>query len=305
MANLDTITKKVVTALKGIKQTGGYNFTLKNIIQYSTDLTAPGIKTYPAAAVAPSGNRRIVAQDATDIQYSQEFDVVLAVTGSNPETRRKDLDNLVDDVVTAIDAPAALGDDALAFIYEDDDRVLLAKHSICMMRYRLVYVEESIRGGAAAGTDVYGTNDVISDALDKIYTLVDALKTAAAGLDPTIDYLYKGHDRAVVKTAGVTVGVSNTGSDLIAGRGSAMMEHATDISIRVHVAFEGQNNDGLKSARILNSIQTYLLSNIWLGDSHRIAGVTELNPRVEFAESGTVGGELVVQVKTLAEYTQS
>lgn len=302
MAAFDDILAKIATALKGITKANGYETDLLAPIEYGADLTKSN--RVPVLGMVPSGDITIEVEEAATIRFSQGVEIVGYVTDSKQSNARTQLYNLSDDVKTCLMASPDLGTYGLGIIYVSEDPILLQGRAFFHQIWRVVYYDTSIKSDSAAGTDVYGSADVFSDAIDKVYTLMDALKTAMSASDPTFSYVYKGHHKAALQLNAVTVDCVGSGSDHVAGNAMQVIDHTILISVRVHTAYAGGIIDGLQNARLLNSIQSYLFANVWLGDNYIIEQIYDAERAVDFDESKTRGGEIHVTIKAMKEYAQ-
>jgi len=153
--------------------------------------------------------------------------------------------------------------------------------------------------------EIYGTA-FIETGNDKIKTLIDALITSMAeGYDPAIAYAYQSHNRAYILLNAVTIDFENAEQMLeCAGSVSAATEYLLTYSIRVHTDYNGGVMDGQKNARLLNSIMNKFKANFYLGDDYKFWGFHEMEPRMTFDESPTVGGQVMITLKTGVRYTQ-
>jgi len=153
--------------------------------------------------------------------------------------------------------------------------------------------------------EVFGTA-FIETGNDKLKAVIDALiTTMATDYDPAISYVYQSHNRAYILLNAVTIDFENAEQMLVcAGNVSAPTEYLLNYSIRVHTAYNGGVMDGQKNARLLNSIVNKLKVNFDLGDDYKFWAFNDMDPRMTFDESPTVGGQVIVTLKTGVRYTQ-
>lgn len=153
---------------------------------------------------------------------------------------------------------------------------------------------------------VHGTYQVIEDAIDYVYGLMGNLKTAMAAVTPHIDYVYKGHNQANLRLNAVTVDLESFDRESagIEAPIKPFMMYKINISVRVHVNYAGQYTDGIKVARLLNSIDNYLSTHIVAGN-YRIWGFGDASNYQSFDVSQTVGGEISVILQRTIDHTQA
>ncbi len=303
MATFDDIMAKLEAALKDIKLSEDYETTVKKVITYGADMSQ--LHNYPAIAVLSMGENRIEVEDTNDIRFSRDIEIRGAVESAKSDKVKTALVNLSDDIKKMIMAPVDLGTPCLGIFFEGADMTILESMGFDHQRWRVLYVDSSMKGGSAAGTDVYGDNDVYHDAVDKIYSQLNTLKTSMAALDPTFSYLYKNHRSADLRLNAVSLGIAPSDSEYVTkSPAEAMSVHSINISVRVHTAYAGGQMDEPTNMRLLNSIETHLYNNVWLGDNHVTEFITGVDPAVSFDDSATLGGEMIVSVKVFGGYTQ-
>ena len=157
-----------------------------------------------------------------------------------------------------------------------------------------------------------GTGKVYGSGLaDNLRTLLVAhmktLMAALAGYDPLFSYVYDHHRVAYLRLNGVTVDIDTVeAEETIGGQvGTSVVPIIITASIRVHLAYSGGYLDSRDSTRLLQSIDNYLHANYDLTDDFWLVSTGPTICRAEFAESATLGGELIAKVRILKEYTQS
>ena len=303
MAVFDDIMVKLEAALKTIKMSNGYETTVKKVITYGADMSQ--LHNYPVIAVLSMGENRIEVEDTNDIRFSRDIEIRAAVESGKSDKVKTALVNLSDDIKKMIMAPVDLGTTCLGIFFEGADMTILDTQGFDHQRWRVLYVDASMKGGSAAGTDVYGSNDVYHDAINKIYDQLNTLKTSMASLDPTFSYLYKNHRSADLRLNAVSLGIAPSDSEyLTMSTAEAVGVHTINISIRVHTAYAGGQMDEGSNMRLLNSMETHLYNNVWLGDNFVIEYIAGIDPAVTFDDSATLGGEMTVSIKRVGGYTQ-
>jgi len=303
MATFDDIMTKLEAALEDINLSEGYETNVKKVITYGADMSQ--LHNYPAIAVLSMGENRIEVEDTNDIRFSRDIEIRGAVESAKSDKVKTALVNLSDDIKKMIMAPVDLGTPCLGIFFEGADMTILESMGFDHQRWRVLYVDSSMKGGSAAGTDVYGSNDVYHDAVNKIYSQLNTLKTSMAALDPTFSYLYKNHRAADLRLNAVSLGINPSDSEyLTMSTTEAVALHTINISIRVHTAYVGGQMDEAKNMRLLNSIETHLYNNVWLGNNHVIEFIAGVDPMVLFDDSATLGGEMTVNIKITGGYTQ-
>ena len=151
--------------------------------------------------------------------------------------------------------------------------------------------------------EIYGTT-FIEDARDKIIVELNALKTTmATGYSPTFSYVYDRHNVAKLQLNAVSVDLESAEPSLV-GTNDYFIRWLMLFTIRVHTAYADGIQDGLKNARLLNSIINKLKGNKVLGGGFRIQDVREVFGRLDFAESDTMGGQLMCVVEITVEHLE-
>jgi hypothetical protein len=154
--------------------------------------------------------------------------------------------------------------------------------------------------------DIYGAQEQFDDAVDKVKALIDDLITAmSTGYSPKISYCYKGHHQIPVQFNAVTVDFDSTEPDEFGKASGNLILYMMKISIRVHTKYNGRYADGVIITQLLNSVDNYLNTHRDLSGAYDIIKVDGHKTGVAFPESATMGGELMVTVKTYIEHIQA
>lgn len=153
--------------------------------------------------------------------------------------------------------------------------------------------------------DVYGMQQQLDDPVDKVKAKIDDLIIAMSSDSPKVSYCYKGHNTVPVLLNGVTVDFEGTDPILTGKATGDVYNYHVIVSVRVHVDYAGGYCDGEKVARLLNSIDNYLNTHRDLSDAYTIWAITGHKSFVEFTESGTIGGEMKVDVLYVLEHEQA
>jgi len=151
--------------------------------------------------------------------------------------------------------------------------------------------------------DVYG-EQILDDALDKLYAALDSFKTATTANDPKISYAYRNHATADLRLNAATVQLDTADSVTRGASSKSLVDWTMEFSIRVHTAYTGGQRDARKVTRLLNSITNYLKERFNLGDGFRIEHVGSIEIDQDYEDSATYGGELTATISGCAEYTQ-
>jgi|CXWL01.1.fsa_nt_gi 3-phenylpropionate/cinnamic acid dioxygenase small subunit len=144
---------------------------------------------------------------------------------------------------------------------------------------------------------------------DLLVARLDELETDMAGYEPAIDNVYDRHNVANLRLNAVTVGLAAPNGSVAAYSRpltQGTMGWTLVYSIRVHTAYSGGIKDDQKSARLLNSIVNKLLAkrSLSLTDRYVITEVNDIKNAVEFEESASIGGEVMVTIDHFTTYTQ-
>jgi hypothetical protein len=154
-------------------------------------------------------------------------------------------------------------------------------------------------------SETYGTGWV-ETARDKVRALLAALPVDMAGTDPTIGYIYDGHVTANLQLNAVSISLESYALEsqaAVPGAGP-VPRHDISFTVRVHTGYLDDPLDDIAVQRLLNSVQNKLLANQDLGDNYYIMDTTVGEVTGRFEDSGTVGGELTVNVWTYVTHTQ-
>ena len=155
-------------------------------------------------------------------------------------------------------------------------------------------------------SEVYSTA-WLETARDKIVAQLNTLKTTmASGYDPTFSYVYDYHNVAKLQLNAVSVAIDVVNPDTVSVGSSGLgVLYPMEFTLRVHTAYSGEIMDGVKNARLLNSIINYLMEHKELGDGYRMFLITDITTNEEFAESATLGGECKVIVHQYSRHVQA
>jgi len=149
---------------------------------------------------------------------------------------------------------------------------------------------------------------VVETLRDKVKAEVDALKIVmATGYDPTFSYTYDRHPVANLLLNAVTVDVlPAAGGDPIGPDiPSTNSIYDLTVSVRVHTGYRHSPMLEVVNTQMLDSLDNYLNEQRNLGDGYRLIMTFDINPRMEFSESATKGGELKMLIKIPMERLQA
>jgi hypothetical protein len=121
---------------------------------------------------------------------------------------------------------------------------------------------------------------------------------------PKISYAYKGHNTVPVLLNGVTVDFDGVNPILTGKATGDVIDYHILVSVRIHTDYAGGYCDGEKVARLLNSVDNYLNTHRDLGEAYRIWEIKDYRSFIDFTESGTIGGEMKVDVQYILEHEQ-
>ena len=82
-------------------------------------------------------------------------------------------------------------------------------------------------------------------------------------------------------------------------------QYLINLSVRVHTNYFGRINNRVKNFQLINSVENYLSERLDLSNGYRIEAISDYSGDDEFAESGTIGGSMVVTVKVAVDHTQA
>ena len=152
--------------------------------------------------------------------------------------------------------------------------------------------------------DVWGTQ-FADDARDKIVTLMEALKVQmATGYDPTFSYVYDSHATALLRLNAVTVEIIESEATFMGVDDGPSLDWAMAVSCRIHTAYQGDRFNERDTHRLAESVANKLESNLKQTDNYRIEHVVSIQNQQEFAESVTIGAEVICLMKIYTCYPQ-
>jgi len=152
--------------------------------------------------------------------------------------------------------------------------------------------------------EIYGTTWT-ETAKDKVKALIDALKTTmATGYSPTFSYTYDRHNVADLDLNAITISAASFDTESIGITTGVLVRHNIQLSIRAHTAYMGGRHRPDDNIKLLNSVANKLHDNENLGDNYRVEGMSDIEADTEFEESGTLGGELIVEISFITTHIQ-
>jgi len=152
--------------------------------------------------------------------------------------------------------------------------------------------------------EIYGTAWT-ETAKDKIKVLLDALLTTmASGYDPTFLNTYDRHNVADIDLNAITIDTVEFETEPVGVTTGVLVRHVIRLSIRVHTAYAGGRSMPDDNLKLLTSIANKLHDNENLSDNYRIVGIVDTDVNAEFVESGTLGGELIVEISYITTHIQ-
>lgn len=255
--------------------------------------------------VVDTGRRELRAEDTTDQQFAWDIAFIAYSRQGTYEECRANCNGVIDNVEKWLNARPNLGDNVGSIRFLNGDNAYWdpdEKRGMIRIFVRVIYWETKATS-EAAGTDVYGTG-FINAGTDALYALIDALKTTMAAYDPTFSYVYKQHDVAKIQLNAVTIDLARAISDYAARGTDVVVDYPMVFTVRVHTGYIGDPFDSRETISLLTSIVNKLKQNI-IGVVYRIDDATEIETSQEFPESGTIGGQLQVQVSRTISYTQA
>lgn len=295
---------KLLIAAQSLKG-DGYPIRVSKIVEYEPNVLSDSARAL--VAILDAGNDTLITEDATDQQYGCDVDFYALVDANKWEDARRDVNDVAESIKIFLDGEPNLGPNALSIRFAEgylSQRDPKTNKAALGIRSRLIYYRTKSTSGAA-GTSEYGTG-WIGAARDKVYDQIDALKTVMASYDPKFSYVYKQHRKARIElnafTVDLSVADSNEGNRAFdGGAGTQVVTWTVTLSVRCHTAYAGAPFDSQKTIRLMTSAVNYLKENYDLGDGYRVDDIPVVVTNQEFAESGTMGGEITVVVsKTIS-----
>lgn len=152
--------------------------------------------------------------------------------------------------------------------------------------------------------DVFG-DQFADNARDKIVALMEALKTTmVSDYDPTFSYVYDRHRVAKLRLNAVSVEIVESESTPQGIDDGPAVEWEMTVSCRIHTAYQGDPFDQRKTMRLAEGVANKLQLNLFLTDNYRIDRVVSIANEEEFAESLTIGAEVIAIMKFYVSYEQ-
>ncbi|MBD3403519.1 hypothetical protein GF420_11530 [candidate division GN15 bacterium] len=287
------------TAEAALVNSTDYEVRAVSVIPYDENYL---IETGPLVMIIDSGIESLVTQDQDNIRYSVQVDFHAYAKGESFSDAQAKVNGLVDAIRAWINSGPSLGSNVLSFkfvegtdtIIDGDDYKLRS-----VLRTRIVYyVAKST--SEASGTDDYGTG-WIPTARDKVYDLIDTLKSIVSSYSPTYSHVYKQHQIANLALNAFSVDldsvVSNEGNRAFdSSQQTSVVYYFVNLSVRCHTAYVDEHFDSQKTLHLLNGAVNYIKENEDLGDGYRVIDLTDVVTNQRYDDSGTLGGEFMVSV---------
>jgi len=145
---------------------------------------------------------------------------------------------------------------------------------------------------------------IVSTTHDKIYDLLDV--ELGSGLPTPVATIYRNHAIADLDLTGISVepfSMISMDFDKAIYQSAPVENWALSISIRIHIAYFGGVFDADAASDFVDDVITILWENDDLGDGYRVYDISDVNFRVEFDESKTIGCEIKVIVRKVENYS--
>jgi hypothetical protein len=222
------------------------------------------------------------------------------VIGDNAD----DLHALLNDVLGDIKhfaksvVPSTIHGKLLSVTYSRTEQHRFEKSTIkadCQAIINVTYVDVEPPSTPIAVTGSAGA--WIDEASDLLYA-----RLAGTGLTR-----YQRHDQAWMTLPAVTVGFEGDSMDYGSNGTAIGIDNNLTFTVRVHAAYGDGFADSANIQSMLNSVINELWARInlqWTPVRWRIASVGDVQNRILFEESDTIGGQVTVVVNGIVEHTQ-
>lgn len=154
-------------------------------------------------------------------------------------------------------------------------------------------------------------NTFVDDARAGLVTLIQSLIDGTDGYDPRIANVYDQHFVANLALTAATVGLESIESEYIAHNNADSVNWSLIFSVRVHTEYFPGAMKEVQNAELIASIVNKLKANRVFQDYQSnavpeiyIEEVTGVKSNVTFDDTGTIGAECLVNVRTIVGYTQ-
>lgn len=146
----------------------------------------------------------------------------------------------------------------------------------------------------------------LDDARAGLVTLIQSLIDETDGYDPRIAHVYDQHFTANLPLNSATVGLESVESEYIAHNNADSVSWSMIFSIRVHTDYLPGAMKEDDNARLIASVVNKLKENRVFQQTPEIyiAEVTGAKSNMNFDDTGTLGAECLVNVKTIVGYDQ-
>lgn len=146
----------------------------------------------------------------------------------------------------------------------------------------------------------------IDDARAGLVDLIQSLINSTDGYDPRIANVYDQHFTANLALNAATVGLETIDSAYIAHNNADSVEWSMVFSIRVHTDYIPGAMKEKENAELIASVVNKLKGNRVFQTSPEIyiSEVTSVKSNATFDDTGTLGAECLVNVKTIVGYDQ-
>jgi len=297
----NTIIENLVTALKGIKKSAGYNLNIIDVTRYPIGLSTSRLST-PIIQVVMGEDIRQVESD-TYVRYVMTPSLFFMIKSGNEMSL--EVERAIADAKKIINEGIDLGDNVLSVKIEAFAPYIIEEtgYAAVDVRLRIVYYES--KGNTATTlTDVYGSSDWLYNAHQYLYTKLSDMITDMSALSPKISYAYERHNIAELQLNGVSVALELADDELGGLQDGVYVRHNAVFSIRVHTGYQGDELDDKETMMLLNSVSAYLHQYHKLADNYRIRQFMEYSARNEFTDSASIGGQFLVRIEIPELHTQ-
>lgn len=257
--------------------------------------------------------------DGSQVRNLTTVGLHLLVRMDSPDDSFEKINDLVDGIQAFCEARTLVVSPVVDLTFRSADRVVYSNEEsagVTEVTLDLRYVRDWAGGPVVAGGSdlaAWGSLWIEPTRAAIKAVLEDLVVDMATGYSPAPVAVYDTHNKAAILRNSITIGLDEAGEEAGAFAVSPVgpvANHRMIFSIRCHTDFVGGFHDSIRQASLLESIENKLRKNLELTAASglvsqiRIITVGPLTTAQTFEESGTLGGDLRIQVQAEVEHAQ-
>jgi hypothetical protein len=294
------------TALEGEVNNDGYSSGIKSVTRMRPHYMTKPPTDSPTVEFFETGREEKTALGGGYARYRKELVLKGWATTGSEKDRHSEISEDLHSVISRVSddckffvknlTPSNIHPQLLDFSYQGSEPNKVhqdGNSSFSIVIANLTYVE-----AVKAITPITVTGSAwIDEASDLLYA-----RLAGTGLTR-----YQRHDQAWMTLPAVTVGFEGDSMDYGSNGTAIGIDNNLTFTVRVHAAYGDGFADSANIQAMLNSVINALWAKInlqWTPIRWRIGSVGDVQSRILFEESDTIGGQVTVVVNGIVEHTQ-